>query len=44
MKRTTALRYARQIDYAVLLAAMIGLGAVAIGGYRMVAYIIERLG
>lgn len=44
MKRQTAIHYGRQIDYAVLLFAMIGVGTVVIGVYRMVSYLIERLG
>lgn len=44
MRRTTAQRFGLHIDYAVWLLAMIGLGTVLVGGYRMAKFLIERLG
>lgn len=44
MRRTTARRFALQIDYAVLLSAMIGAGTVMFGVYRMARFVIVRLG
>ncbi|GAJ12640.1 unnamed protein product [marine sediment metagenome] len=43
MNRTTALRFGRHIDYAILLSVMIAVGTVAIGGYRMARFLIERV-
>jgi len=38
MNRSTARRFGLQIDYAILLFACIGVGTVAIGGYRMIRF------
>jgi hypothetical protein len=44
MTRTTARRFGLHIDYAILLSAMIGVGTVAIGGWRMVKFLTSYIG